>query len=107
MDTITFRKHPRAPLGVTTVMSMGRLAGAASAQNAGNLLRAEGLGLPPLPGSMGSGDAGDGSPNRPQMRQGESGNSTLDQLMAWERQGVGMGVRPNTPQLQRYPKVPS
>ena len=104
MDTITFRKHPLAALGLAAVMSMGLLAGAASAQNAGNLLSAEGLGMPQLPGSIGSGGAGDGSPNRPPMQQGEIGNSTLDQLMAWERQGVG--VRPNTPQYQRYPKVP-
>ena len=104
MDTIMFRKHPITALGLAAVVSMGFLAGAASAQNAGSLRSAEDLGLPPLPGSMGGGGAGDGSPNRPPMQQGESGNSTLHQLMAWERQGVG--VRPNTPHHQGYPKVP-
>ena len=86
MNTITFRKHPLVALGLAAVLSTGLLAGAASAQNAGSLRSAEGLGLPPLPGSMGGG----GSPNRPQ--QGEGGDA-LDPLMAWERQD--MGVRPS------------
>lgn len=92
MNTITFdRKHPLATLaalGLAAAIAMGLLAGAASAQNAGGLRSAEGLGLPPLPGSMGG-----GSPNRQPAQQGEGNRNALDPLMAWERQD--MGVRPS------------
>lgn len=91
MNRITFRKHPFATLVVAAVVATGLLAGAASAQNAGHLVSAEGLGLPPLPGATSGGSA----PNRQLVppTPPAGGSQALDLLMAWERQD--MGVRPS------------